>query len=158
QAFSFPKAHPSSANPSPSSVCCPSQSRSGSGRRSEVKRRMLRALSLAGRSIGFLSVVVGSLALGVHLHAKTPAFRRLAASVGNQVMGNLFEGTIVVDGVESLSIGRRATVQLRRVEITDPDGKRVIVAEGVRASIDLYDLFDDRSSGRGPLVEVSDVE
>ena len=90
-----------------------------------AKARALRAHSGA-RSIGFLATFGGALVAGVALHANTAAFRRLAATIGNEAMGGLFDGKLVVRDVQSLSLGATSKVRIREAEVTDPEGHRVI--------------------------------
>src|SRR5687768_12437198 len=108
--------------------------------RARARLAARRILRCAGHSVGLFAVMVGGLSLGVVLHARTPAMRRLAASIGNKVLADRFEGRIRVDNIEDLSLGTTGSVHARRVEITDSEGGRVILAEDVQASIDLYEL------------------
>lgn len=114
-----------------------------------------RAALHLGRTIVLLCSFAGATLGGVMLHANTPAFRRMAASIGNEIMGGIFEGKIVVTNVRSLRLGRYGSLAVDKAEILDPDGKPVIVAENVEGTIDLYRLIDSVTAGKGPVVDLS---
>jgi translocation and assembly module TamB len=122
-----------------------------------VRRRAIRLLAHGLRSAGLLATFGGALVFGVTLHSKTPAFRRLANDIGNQVMRSLFDGRIEIRGVESLSIGARSEVHVREAEVTDPDGRRVILANDIEAAIDLRRLLGSLARTGVPDVELDSV-
>lgn len=122
-----------------------------------MRRRALLALAHGARSVCLLATFTGSLALGVSLHAGTPVFRRMTATIANEAMAGLFPGKVVVRDVQALSIGPTAKVHVREAEILDPDGHRVIVANDIDASIDLVRLLASLARTGAPDVELDDV-
>ncbi|MBX3220337.1 MAG: translocation/assembly module TamB domain-containing protein [Labilithrix sp.] len=124
-----------------------------------MRRRALVALALAhgGGAACVLATFAGALVAGVALHANTPAVRRVARDVGNRVTASLFEGTLAIGEVRSLSIGPRAKVRVREAEVLDPDGRRVILANDVEATIDLERLLGSLAKGGPPDVELEEV-
>lgn len=101
----------------------------------------------------FAVAAVGAVAI----HANKPTFRRLATTISNRVMGDLFEGKIVISDLRSLSVGRESSLNTGRVEILDPQGHRVILAEDVSASIDLARLLGAMVEGAPVFVDLSTV-
>lgn len=122
-----------------------------------MRSRALRLLASGARGVGLVATFIGALVVGVSVHSNTPAFRRLASEVGNRALGSLFEGKIVVHDVESLSIGSRAKVRVRQAEVIDPEGHRVILADGVEAEIDLRRLLTALATTGAPDVALHDV-
>lgn len=122
-----------------------------------MRKRALGTLAHAGRVIALTGVFAGALVVGVSLHANLVAVRRAAQTIGNDVMASLFEGKVVITDVQSLSIGRSSSLRARHVEVTDPEGKRVVSADGLEATIDLEKLLQSLARGRGPVVELSNV-
>lgn len=123
-----------------------------------MRRRALIALAHAGRCTGLALTFTAALVAGVLLHAGTPAFRRTVAAATDRVMGELFAGKIGLDDVTELSLGRRGTVRARQVKILSPDGTRVVMANDVRAEIDLVALARSLTSGGAPVVQIERVD
>lgn len=115
---------------------------------------MLRALAHAGRAGALVTIFAGAIVTAVSLHAHTAAFRSVAERIGNRATASLFEGKIVVTGLTSLSVGRYGSLHARRVEVTDAAGARVILAEDVESSIDLYRLLSSIAKGHAPVVSI----
>ena len=121
------------------------------------KRKRRIAAAIFGH--GWRSVVLGvtfvvSLPAGVVLHAQLPATRRLAAAIANTALDGPFQGKIVVDDVQKLSVGTTSSVKVGRAKIIDPDGKVVIEARGVDANIDLALLLLAIANGDVPHVTI----
>lgn len=121
-----------------------------SGRR----RRWPVALGRLGGAIALGGAFSVALVASVSVHSGTPAFRRVAATIGNAAMAGLFEGDVVVTGVESLVLGPRSTVLAKGVTVTTEGGEPVVVAEDVEATISLLRLLSSLAAGGPPVVEV----
>jgi translocation and assembly module TamB len=79
-----------------------------------------------------LLVFVMSLVGGVLLHLGTPPVRRSVVQHVNAILAPLFKGKIHIDRLGGLSL---RGISASDVTISDPSGKPVIVARGVRAEI-----------------------
>ncbi|MBX3261992.1 MAG: translocation/assembly module TamB domain-containing protein [Labilithrix sp.] len=124
-----------------------------------MKRRALLALALshASGSVGVVATFAGALVAGVALHANLPASRRVAGDVGNRVTSRVFDGKIAVGEVRALSLGAMSKVRVREVEVVDPDGRQVILAHDVEATIDLARLLSSLAKGGPPDVDLEEV-
>lgn len=123
-----------------------------------MRRRALAILAGGARGVALVAVFGGAVVLGVKLHANVAGFRRAGAEIGNRAMASVFEGRIVVERIDRLSIGPKATLDASSVEITDPDGRRVIHADGIHGTIDLRSLLRSIWRGSGPAVELEDAK
>lgn len=97
-----------------------------------------------------LTFLVGTLG-GLILHADLPIFRTLAAETASRVLSSTFEGHIVIRSLEQLSAGG---LEASRVEIDDPKGTQVLVADGVRVHASLLDIASEAIFGRDHLAVV----
>ncbi len=114
----------------------------------------MRAFLLRGACVlGVVGTFASATALGVSLHANTPAVRRLASDLAGRLTADVFAGALSTHDVESLVIGRTAKVRVRDAEMTDPRGVRVLQAHEVEATIDLGRLL--RSLARGKPADVA---
>lgn len=118
-----------------------------------MRRWVYRAAAGGGLAVVFTGALLG----GVVLHANLPGFRRAGTEIANRAMEPVFDGKVVVGGIERLEIGSKSRVVVRSATITDPDGKRVIDATGIDATIDLRSLLRSIQSGKGPAVELENV-
>ena len=91
------------------------------------------------------------------LHSNHAPTRRVAARVGNQVLGSLFQGKIVVGNIDRLDLGLTSHLHVTQAEILDPQGQRVLVANGIDAGIDLARLVRSVLAGRTPEVAIDDA-
>ncbi|HSO31828.1 MAG TPA: hypothetical protein VLT33_04915, partial [Labilithrix sp.] len=112
--------------------------------------RSLESLALGG-------VFVTAVAGGLVLHADHAATRRVVTSIANQVLGSTFRGKIVVGTLDHLELGMTSRVHVAQAEILDPEGRRVLLANGIDAGIDLARLLRSVRSGRTPEVAIEDA-
>ncbi|GEM_PF-1393181 len=123
-----------------------------------MRRRALVALAHVGRCTGLALTFAGALVAGVFVHAGTPAFRRTVAAACDRVMGELFAGKIDLDDITELSLGRRGEVHARQVKILSPTGTRVVLANDVRADVDLLGLARSLVTGGAPVIRIDRVD
>lgn len=116
--------------------------------------RASRVVARAGQGLGLGAVFTSAVVAAVIAHADLPATRRLAASIANGALAGVFEGRLAIGRVEHLSVGRSARVRVADVRVFDPDGKQVIGAEGVDATIDLGRLLASLARGGPPDVAI----
>lgn len=109
------------------------------------------------RSLAAVGTFVASAAVGVSLHGDLAATRRLAARITNDALGDLFEGKLVVENVESLSIRPTAHARIDRVTVFDPEGRKVISARGITADISLTRLLGSVVFGAPAAVRIGDA-
>ncbi|MCL2723522.1 MAG: translocation/assembly module TamB domain-containing protein [Polyangiaceae bacterium] len=96
---------------------------------------MARSAQAFGLAVVFVTAAAG----GIVIHSNTKAVRRLAAWAGGEATRGIFAGRISVD-VEELTLARKAHLRAAHIEITDPDGKRAVLARGVDVRVDLARL------------------
>lgn len=118
-----------------------------------MRRWVHRALAGTALTVVFTGALLG----GVVLHANRPGFRRAGTEIANRAMASLFEGQVVVSGIDRLEIGRKSRAVVRSTSIVDPEGRHVIDASGIDATIDLRSLLRSLYTGEGPSVELEDV-
>jgi translocation and assembly module TamB len=125
-----------------------------------MRRRALRAVATAARSLALGSIFVSAAISGMVLHADLPATRRLVASITNDALATLFMGKLAIGEVQELELGRTGHVRIKAVEVFDPEGRRVLHAKGIRARIDVAKLVRSLASGTVPEVslDVADVD
>lgn len=121
-----------------------------------MRGRALRALATAGKSLALGTIFVSAAVTGVLIHSNAKATRRLAASIANGVLAGPFLGKVVVGDVTHLAVGRTSHVRVGQVEIFDPEGRRVVLAKGVDAKLDLVRLVRSVASGRAPDIALTD--
>jgi translocation and assembly module TamB len=118
-----------------------------------MRRWVKHTLAGAGLSVVF----TGALLAAVVLHANLPGFRRAGTEIANRSTAAVFDGKIVIGGIDRLEVGRKSRVVVHSATIYDPDGKPVIDAAGVDATINLKSLLRSIWSGHGPAVELENV-
>src|SRR5688500_9121719 len=106
------------------------------------------------RTIAVATTFVASAAVGVTLHGDLPPVRRLAARITNDLLSDLFEGKLVVEDIQSVTIAPRAQVKVGRVTILDPEGRTVIRAHGITADIRLDRLLGSVLLEATPRVDI----
>ncbi len=109
------------------------------------------------RGVALVSTFVSSTFVGLSLHGDLPPVRRLAARIGNDVLADLFEGRIVIEEVESLTIAPRSRVRVARASIVDAQGRPLIVASGIEADIRLDRLLASILRHETPVVDIGDA-
>lgn len=119
-----------------------------------MRRWVKSTLAGAGLSVVF----TGALIAGVVLHSNLPGFRRAGTEIANRAMAPVFDGKIVVGGIDRLEIGSKSRVVVRSATIYDPNGQRVIDANGIDATINLRSLLSSIYSGKGAAVELENVK
>ncbi len=122
-----------------------------------MRSRTRQRLARAAESLALGSVFVAAAAGGLVLHSNHAPTRRVAARVGNQVLGSLFQGKIVVGNIDRLDLGLTSHLHVTQAEILDPQGQRVLVANGIDAGIDLARLVRSVLAGRTPEVAIDDA-
>lgn len=118
-----------------------------------MRKHALRALAGLGLGAVFTSALLG----GVVLHANLAGFRRAGTAIANRAMEPIFEGKIVVGGIDELHIGSKSRVRVHSASVYDPDGRRVGAIDGLDATINLRSLLKSIYSGHGPAVELENV-
>ena len=111
--------------------------------------RARRALSRAAAALGLALVFAGAAVGGAVLHLDTGAARRLARGITNDVLGSVFEGKIVADEIDGLSL---TGVRIRGAVALDPHGGQVIRASHIEARADVLGLLQDVLLGEGDLL------
>ncbi len=109
---------------------------------------MRRAASAAATTLGLALVFTGAAAVGVALHLDTPAARRVARDATNRLLGSLFQGRIVADEIDALSL---SGVRIRSAVALDPRGNKVIRAGGIEARADVLSMLRGALLGAGAL-------
>jgi translocation and assembly module TamB len=115
-----------------------------------------RAVVFVGEAAFWIVFFSLALACSLLVHLDLPSARRIAANAVNAVLAQPFKGKIVVDGVRDLGMrglrGGDAWVEA-------PDGRRVIVARGVRARVNPAALVKTLLARRGEIgIGVFDVD
>lgn len=123
-----------------------------------MRKRTLTILATAGKSIVLGGVFVSAALTSVVLHSDRPPARRLVASIANEALATLFQGKIVVRDVRELTLGRQGHLRIGEVEILDPEGRRVLLAKGVDARIDLAKLVGSLANGSTPEVALDKAD
>lgn len=106
------------------------------------------------RTVAVATTFVTSTVASVSLHGNLPPMRRVATRIANDVLGDVFEGKIVIEDVRSVTIASRAYVNVGRATIFDPQGRAVIRAQGITADIRLDRLLGSVLAGRTPDVDI----
>ena len=119
-----------------------------------MRSRARQVLVRAAESLALGGIFVAVVAGGVVLHSNHAATRRVAARIGNQVLGSLFQGKIVIGTVD---LGTTSHVHVAQAEILDPEGRRALVANGIDARIDLARLVRSIGAGRTPEVAITEA-
>ena len=122
-----------------------------------MRSRTRQVVVRAAESLAVGGIFAAAVAGGVVLHSNHAATRRVAARIGNQVLGSLFQGKIVVGTIDRLDLGATAHVHVAQAEILDPEGRRVLVANGIDATIDLARLVRSIRAGRTPEVAIAEA-
>ncbi|HEU4535759.1 MAG TPA: hypothetical protein VFS00_16650, partial [Polyangiaceae bacterium] len=81
-------------------------------------------------------------------HGDTPAARRFVARVASSLLSSIFEGRLELDSIEHVGFDG---VDVGRVRVYDPAGRRVIEGRGLHARSFVPDLAR-RALGGGPLI------
>jgi translocation and assembly module TamB len=123
-----------------------------------MRARAKKALVRGAQTLAVGGVFATALASSVVLHANAQVTRRLAASITNDTLAEIFVGRVVVGEVQELRLGASGMVKVAQVEVTDPEGHRVILAKGVRARIDLRKLVRSLVKGEAPEIALADVQ
>ncbi|WP_437892809.1 translocation/assembly module TamB domain-containing protein [Sorangium sp. So ce124] len=110
--------------------------------------RVRRAASAVAAALGLTLTFAGAAAVGVALHLDTPAARRVARDATNRLLGSLFQGRIVADEIDALSL---SGVRIRSAVALDPRGNKVIRASGLEARADVLPMLRGALFGAGPL-------
>ena len=122
-----------------------------------MRRRALDVLRRSAEVIGIGAVFCGALAGSVVVAARSAPTRRVATKIANDTLGSLFLGRFEVGDVEDLSLGPWGHVHVAKVEIRDPEGRRVLVAKGVDARIHLGRLVSSLLSGTTPEISLEEA-
>lgn len=96
--------------------------------------RFARAVGHVAATLGLAAVFVASTVGGALLHLDLGPARRLVAGVVNAtVFSTAFTGRLAVGAIDHLGLGG---VRIRSFDAFDPDGHRVVHADGIEASFD----------------------
>ena len=101
--------------------------------------RARRALGLAAKSVGLVTVFTGALVAGLGLHIGMAAPRRFVTERVNAILDGTFAGTIHVERIGKLNL-LHGSVDGVDAEVLDPDGQRAIRVQGVSARIAVMTL------------------
>jgi len=110
--------------------------------------RVRRALARVAAGLGLGAVFAGATAGGLALHLDTAAARRVAREVTNDALGALFQGRVVADEIDALSL---RGVRIRSAVALDPRGGQAIRASGIEARADVARMLYDVLFGAGDL-------
>jgi translocation and assembly module TamB len=114
----------------------------------------VRHLSAAARLLATAVVFLVALAVGVVVHLRTPAARRIVADRVNEVLTTPLDGKIVIERIGSIGWHGVTGVDAR---VEDPDGVTVVRARGTSASVDLPSLLRSLTGGATIVVDLADV-
>lgn len=110
--------------------------------------RLRRALGGALIGLGLGTVFVASVLGAVVIHLDLAPTRRLVLTITNDALGSLFEGKIIAEEIERVSLGG---VDIRSAVVLDPAGAQVIRANGIHARADVITLARRAAFGTGTL-------
>ncbi len=113
--------------------------------------RIVRRVALA-LGLGFVFVL--ATAVGFVLHLDTAAGRRLVARLTNSLVSGLLVADLRIERIDALTPTR---LVVSRAALLDRLGKPVMVAEGLDARFDLFELLDGIFGGTDVRVTVPDV-
>ena len=99
-------------------------------------------------ALGLGGVFVGTTAGALALHLDTAAARRVVRGLTHDLLGSLFQGKIVVDELDALSL---TSARIRVAVAIDPSGRQVIRASGIEVRADVLRLLQDVVLGEGEL-------
>lgn len=117
-------------------------------------RRVRAALGHGTRTSALVLLFFTSTIGGVILHANTPAMRRVAQQITNEATKPAFAGRLLVEDVRELHLLGRGHVRAGRVRVLDPEGRVVIDARDVDATIRLGALLGSIARGRPPEIAI----
>lgn len=113
--------------------------------------RTVRKIALA---VGLALVFVFATAVGFVLHLDTTAGRRLVARLTNSLVSGLLVADLRIERIDALTPTR---LVVSRATLLDRLGKPLMVAEGLDARFDLYELLDGILGDTEVRVAVPDV-
>ncbi|HEX7663008.1 MAG TPA: translocation/assembly module TamB domain-containing protein, partial [Polyangiaceae bacterium] len=117
--------------------------------------RIAWLLKHALHNIVLIVAFVVSLVASVLLNLNLPATRRFAAHITTFLLKDLFQGKIVLEKVDSISLGG---VRGARVRILDDTGQTVAYADGINASAPVLGLVRSILVGPGDMrIEITHV-
>lgn len=96
------------------------------------KSRARAALGLLGAVIGTSVTFALGIVLAVVLHLDAPVTRRLVAARATSLLRGELAGDVAIEHIGSLGLGGVSGV---RVRVKDPEGVRVLAADGVRVRV-----------------------
>ncbi|AKU97231.1 hypothetical protein AKJ09_03895 [Labilithrix luteola] len=114
---------------------------------------LVRSVQALGLGMIFVTTAVG----GVLVQVNTPPGRRAVQWIVAKATNDLFAGRLVVDGITELDLGPSTHLRVDRVEIDDPDGKRVLLGRGVDVRIDLARLIGSLARHHAPNVRIDSL-
>ena len=100
------------------------------------------------RAVTLVTTFLVALVLGVFAHINTAPLRRDAVARVNQVLAPLFAGKVILVSFGHLGLHGVDGVSAR---VADPEGKTVIVADGVRVRADVVAIVRSAALGTGPI-------
>lgn len=110
--------------------------------------RARRALAGAAAALGLAGVFLIAAAGAIALHLDTAAARRVARGLTNDLLGSFFQGKIISDEIDELSL---TSVRIRAAVAVDPRDGQVIRASGIEARADVLGMLHDGLFGEGEL-------
>lgn len=121
--------------------------------------RLRRTFGTILATLGLTTVFACSVVISLGLHVNLPPFRRIAHHAVNRALENVFEGQVLIEGLEQVKFDQ---VEIKSLVAVDPFGHQTIHVSGVKAQFDLRGLIREAMNGNTliaiPLVQVSDVE
>ncbi len=101
----------------------------------------LATARLIGRSLFWLAVFAGALALSAWLHFDTAITRRVVRDLLNEFVSSEIRGALSIGRIDTLSKER---VVARHVALFDPWGTRIVVADEVVLAVDFDAIVEGR--------------
>lgn len=121
--------------------------------------RLRRTFGTIFATLGLTTVFACSVLVSLGLHVNLPPFRRLAYQTVNRALDNVFEGHVLIEGLEQIRFDQ---VEIKSLVAADPFGHQTIFASGIRAQFDLPALIRATIKGNTtvvlPLVQINDLE
>jgi hypothetical protein len=113
--------------------------------------RARKFAKLAGKIVMWTSASLVGLVVVVLLAANTPPARRLIATQVNAALTDVVSGRIVIESIGSVGPTRVSGVRAR---VLDPQGRSLIAASGVTASVRTYTLVRSLFGSTGLQVHI----
>jgi translocation and assembly module TamB len=118
-------------------------------REPEKRRTFKRVLHVLGAIVGTTATVLVATVGGVLLHIDLPPARRLLSGGLTTALAESFKGKLAIERIDRFGLGGFDGVV---ATVTGPDGKRVLLLDGVHARISLPRAAWSAIAGKGDMV------